>query len=652
MCGICGALSLDKPLNAKYAYNMTQAIRHRGPDDAGFTFFHTGTRQTKATSKASFYLDLTSDEFKHKNPLLPSIQTARAELFAHNWDVFLAHRRLSIIDTSSASHQPMSDLSKKIWLGFNGTIYNFKVLKNILEREGFAFKSSGDTEVIIYAYIRWGLDCFKMFNGHFAIVIYDDEQKKLVLARDRYGTKPLYYCSQDGVFVFASEAKAILEYKDLRFSADKEAIYEYFTFQNIFTNKTFFKSIHTLEAGHVMTVDLQEKAVLKEQFWDYNFAQEPMQEKKASQDLKELFAKAVSNQLVSDVSLGSYLSGGIDSGSITAVASKEIQDLTTFTIGFDLSSASGLELGFDERRLSELMSYAFKTEHYEMVLKAGDMERCLADFTYAIETPKVGQSYPNFYAAKLASKFVKVVLNGAGGDELFAGYPWRYYPLLESKNFDDFVDKYYLFWQRLVPNKDLKELFSPIQNDVKNVWTRDIFANVFQKKPLKTTADYLNASLYFEAKTFLHGLLLVEDALSMHHGLETRAPFLDNDLVDFAQKVPLKFKLKAPTKQNENELKKRTNNGKIILRQAMSEYLPKEIQSRKKQGFSSPDESWFRGDSIEYLQNILRSNSKMYEFLDKKKTKEIIDLHLSGKQNKRLFVWSVINFNKWCEIWL
>ena len=244
--------------------------------------------------------------------------------------------------------------------------------------------------------------------------------------------------------------------------------------------------------------------------------------------------------------------------SITALAAMQLPYMKTFTTGFDLNSASGIELGFDERAQAEHMSYLFKTEHYEMVLKAGDMERVMPRLARHIEEPRVGQSYPNFYTAQLAGKFVKVVLSGAGGDELFGGYPWRYYRAVVNDDFDHYIDKYYAFWHRLIPNTVIQQVFAPIWGDVKHVWTRDIFRDVFSEHADRLTRpeDYINHSLYFEAKTFLHGLLVVEDKLSMAHGLETRVPFLDNDLVDFAMRVPVSMKLGNlgdVVKLNENE---------------------------------------------------------------------------------------------------
>jgi asparagine synthase (glutamine-hydrolysing) len=304
------------------------------------------------------------------------------------------------------------------------------------------------------------------------------------------------------------------------------------------------------------------------------------------------------------------------------------------------------------------MSYKFKTEHYEMVLKSGDMERCLNNYAYHLEEPRVGQSYPNYYAAKLASKFVKVVLSGAGGDELFAGYPWRYYKAVNNDSFDNYVDKYYSFWKRLIPNKELKDVFSPTMVDTKNVWTRDIFSNVF-KTPVRaqTAEEYVNHSLYFEAKTFLHGLLVVDDKLSMAHSLETRVPFLDNDLVDFAQKIPAKYKLgdlHKVVKMNENEIGKmqKTNDGKVILRKAMSRYIPEDVHKAVKQGFSSPDQSWFKGESIEFVKaKLLNNDASIYKYMNKNAVHKLVNEHLNGEQNRRLFIWSLLNFEEWNNIY-
>ena len=665
MCGIAGVLSLNrKSINIDYTKPMLDKISHRGPDDAGYLYFNTGVKNEK---EISFYKNLTDKKFKSIHETLPIQESnlIQKELHNQNYDLYLGHRRLSIIDTSNLGHQPMSDLTRNIWISYNGEIYNFKKLREELKNLGYKFTSRTDTEVIIYAYIQWGINCIKRFNGMFAFALYDNNKKKLFICRDRYGIKPVYYhITDEKTFIFASEIKSILEYKHKKFKIDKEALLEYFTFQNIFTNKTLHKDIQILESGHYLEIDIFSKKFEKKQYWDFNFTEEEnaKDEREYVEELDRLLFQAVQNQLVSDVPVGSYLSGGIDSGSITAIASqyyKKSKDyLRTFTVGFDLSSANGLELSFDERDKAKFMSDKFRTIHNEMVLKSGDMENCLENFTYHLEEPRVGQSYPNYYAAKLASNSVKVVLSGTGGDELFAGYPWRYYKTSNNKNFEDYINKYYHFWQRLVPNKDINNLFLPISSDIKKVWTRNIFKNVFKSSLLSQTPEgYINQSLYFEAKTFLHGLLVVEDKLSMAHGIESRVPFLDNDLVDFAQKIPIKYKLKNIDKiinMDENEISKftKTGDGKLILRKAMSRHIPDKIYKAVKQGFSSPDESWFKGESIDFVkQKLLNRDANIYEYMDKEIVEKIIDQHLRGEKNRRLFIWSLLNFEAWINIY-
>jgi asparagine synthase (glutamine-hydrolysing) len=311
------------------------------------------------------------------------------------------------------------------------------------------------------------------------------------------------------------------------------------------------------------------------------------------------------------------------------------------------------------------MSYLFKTEPYEMVLKAGDMERVLPKLTWHLEEPRVGQSYPNFYAAQLASKFVKVVLSGGGGDELFGGYPWRYYRAVVNDSFEDYIDKYYLYWQRLIPNKVIRQVFEPIWPEVSHVWTRDIFRDVFTEHASELTRpeDYINHSLYFEAKTFLHGLLVVEDKLSMAHSLETRVPFLDNDLVDFAMQVPVHLKLGnlgEVIRINENEpghktakYFNKTRDGKLLLRQAMTRYIPTEVTQREKQGFSAPDASWFKGASIDYVRHkLFNGHARIYDFLERQAIQSLVNEHLEGKQNRRLLIWSLLNVENWCQKFL
>jgi asparagine synthase (glutamine-hydrolysing) len=619
MCGICGIFNLNgEPVSPVNLRKMTDTMVHRGPDGEGF------------------YIDSF---------------------------LGLGHRRLAIIDLSPAGHQPMITADGQYVVSYNGEVYNFQELRVELESLGHQFRSRTDSEVILNAYAQWGPECLHRFNGMFAFGIWDKTRQELFLARDRYGIKPLYYTFANGHFLFASEQKAILTHPVVKREIDLEALLEYFTFQNIFTHRTLLKGIRLFPAGCWAKIPLgtaiHQLSTIR--YWDFDFREPEQQgdETEYIEELDRLFRQAVNRQLVSDVDVGSYLSGGMDSGSITAIAATQLPYIKTFTCGFDLHSASGLEMGFDEREKAEFMSYLFKTEHYEMILKAGDMERVLPQLALHIEEPRVGQSYPNYYVAQLASKFVKVVLSGAGGDELFGGYPWRYYRAIVNADFEEYIDKYYLYWQRLIPNTTIHEVFQPVWNSVKQVWTRDIFRDVFLRKVegVEKPEDYINHSLYFEAKTFLHGLLVIEDKLSMAHSLETRVPFLDNDLVDFAMQVPVNLKLKNLKEVilvSENDPAKvrkhfeKTGDGKLILRKVMQRYVPEQITSAVKQGFSAPDASWFKGESIEYVrEQLFNSKAHIYDYLDRNAVLALVNEHLDGKTNRRLFIWSLLSFEWW-----
>lgn len=620
MCGIVGILNFNgEVVTYQKLQTMTDIIKHRGPNGEGHFF----------------------EEY-----------------------VGLGHRRLSIIDLSEYGHQPMFNNDRRYCISYNGEIYNFQQIKAELKNIGYSFRSKTDTEVVLKAIEEWGVHALNKFNGMFAFAVWDRLEKTLLLARDRYGIKPLYYYCNENVLVFASEVKAIIASGHYKADVSNQSLLEYLTFQNSFGPQTLFKDINILESGSYMTFMYGEspKKTVPIKYWDFNFCEPDQALTKGEyiEELDRLLTSAVSRQLVSDVPLGTYLSGGIDSGTVTALAAKQLPYINSFTCGFDMNSASGVELSYDEREMAEYMSYLFHTEHYEMVLKAGDMERVMASLSWHIEEPRVGQCYPNYYAAKLASKFVKVVLSGAGGDEIFAGYPWRYYRAVVNNDFEDYIDKYYGFWQRLVPNHKLSKMLAPIEAEIQGVDTREIFKKVFltHTPSLKRPEDYINHSLYFEAKTFMHGLLVVEDKLSMAHSLETRLPFLDNELVDFASKIPARFKLGNLTeivRLNENTpgpksamYYDKTKDGKLILRSVMEKYLPERITGRAKQGFSAPDASWFKGESIDYVRNLLcRRDARIYQYLDYEVVNQMISLHTSGQQNLRLLIWSLISLENW-----
>lgn len=623
MCGIAGVVELSgQPADSRILKRMTDAIAHRGPDGEGW---------------------------HSRGP------------------VGLGNRRLAIIDLSPSGRQPMANENGDVVVTYNGEIYNFRELRADLQARGHVFQSSTDTEIIVHAYEEWGDRCVDRFNGMFAFAVADHrsaDAPRLLLARDRYGIKPLYYAATSQRVLFGSEIKAILAYPGQQVRVNAAALSEYFTFQNIFSDLTLFDGVRLLPPGHVMTIDVRARTVTATSYWDYRFEHNGAASfADSAAELRGLVEAAVRRQLVSDVPVGSYLSGGMDSSSIVAIAARSIPRVQTFTGGFDMSSASGLELGFDERATSEMLSNEFKTHHYETVLHAGDMEHVMPDLVWHLEDLRVGQCYPNYYVARLASRFVRVVLSGSGGDELFAGYPWRYYRGMRAATPDEYYRSYYDYWQRLIPDVDRPKFFNAATwAEVRHRDPFEVFRAVFtgHDPPLRSAEDFVNASLYFESRTFLHGLLVVEDKLSMAHSLETRVPFLDNELVDFALRVPPRFKLldleQAPV-VDEDEVGKATRyrlqptaDGKRILREAVKPLLPARVWDRPKQGFSAPDASWFRGESIDYVNRLLRApDARVFEFFEPAYVAGVLDEHCSGAVNHRLLIWSLLSFETWCR---
>ena len=396
MCGITGIFNLDqKEVSRTILNKMVQSLVHRGPDGEGIYC---------------------------------------------NQNIGLGHRRLSILDVSNKGAQPMYSHNKEWIVVFNGCIYNFQSLKNELLTLGHSFISTTDTEVISEGLAEWGPKCFERFDGMFAIAAWNTKTQELIISRDRFGVKPLYYYFDGRLFLFASEIKAILEHPNYSIKINTAALNEYFSFQNLFRFHTLFDGIYMLPAANTISISKDTRSLRHQVWWDYNFSEvdNTITFQDAKEETKRLMQEAVKRQMVSDVPVGSYLSGGMDSGSITALASKHVPRLSTFTCGFDMSSVTGVEVNYDERRDAELMANFFKTEHYEQVINAGDLSWSLPRVVWHLEDLRVGMSYPNYYISRLASKFVKVCLQGTGGDELYGGYPWRYYRVFQSLNQQDY----------------------------------------------------------------------------------------------------------------------------------------------------------------------------------------------------------------------
>lgn len=622
MCGIAAVFDLRRhePVRRSVLGRMSNSLAHRGPDGSGL------------------YL---------------------------NRNIGLAHRRLAVIDPTPAGAQPMTTRDGRFTVSYNGTIYNFPQLKEELTKLGHAFQSNCDTEVLLHGFEEWGEDIIQRLNGHFAFILYDRDSHKAYLVRDRYGTKTLYYANLGGLWLIGSEIKAILAHPAYHFAINYDALNEYFTFQNLFRFQTLFEGVNLLPPANILTIDLDSGAVSRRSYWDYNFTShdDTMTACDAKNETRRLLEQAVIRQLYADVPLGGYLSGGMDSGSIVKIASSLVPRFHTFTCGWHMEEVDGVELSYDERIHAERMAASFGTRHFEQVVGHHDIYWVLDDLVNHLEDIRLGMCYGNYYIANLASRFVKVCLSGAGGDELFGGYPWRYYRFSLVSNREEFFDRYYEYWQRLVPEEHRKDFFLPsIGKKMGFSDPKEVLKRVFTFNDhlnYATPEDHIANSMYFEAKTFLHGLLIVNDRLSMAHGLEERFPFLDNDLCDFAQKIPVRHKLRNLynwKSLDENNLFKRKQNyaehddGKNVLRKAMEHYIPDEILSRKKQGFSSPDGSWYRGPILKFVKDkVLSKTSLCHEFISRGKIKEILEDHCRGN-NRRLLIWSLLCFETWLQI--
>ena len=593
MCGIAGLYHLKgAPIETDSLARMIAMMHHRGPDQEGIWF---------------------------------------------SGSLGLAHQRLSIIDLSPRGRNPMPNEDESVWLICNGEIYNYRELRAGLIAGGHRFRSDTDTEVIIHLYEEKGIECVLDLNGMFAFALWDVRKKQLYLARDRFGVKPLYYTFVGDVFAFASEVKAFLALPHFSVQADPLALAEHFTFQNTFGDRTFFKGVHLLQAGHY--VKLEGSQLSEREYWDLRFeTPHRLSFEACAENLLEVFKRAVHRQLVSDVPLGSFLSGGMDTGAIAAVASPRISGMHTFTCGFELDdSMSALEKYFDETRESHALSRLLGTQHHEFKLGPHAMAPVFPWVVWHLDEPRVGISYQVYYTAQSISRYVKVVLSGVGGDELFAGYPWRYESFMDSGT-EDFENQFYQASIRFLNDDEKKKFFiGQIGQSLGDFSTREAVCQILRRAQ---TSDRLHQAMYFDFKTFLNGLLMVDDKLSMAHSLETRVPFLDNELVDFAVRIPSDFKWQK-------------GEGKKVLRAAFKSLLPDDILHRRKQGFTPPAESWYRGPNRAFVEDlILGKRACARGYFEPSYLRQILDEHVENKRNHRFLIWSLMSFEWWNRLFV
>jgi asparagine synthase (glutamine-hydrolyzing) len=621
MCGIVGKYNFytKEPVSAKLLKAMCDTIDYRGPDDSGV------------------YVD------------------------GH---IGLGHRRLSILDLSEQGHQPMASRDKSIWITYNGEIYNFESLKKNLVAKGYTFKSHCDTEVIIYLYQEYGEECLKYLRGMFAFAIWDKNNETLFLARDRIGKKPLFYCFDGKTLLFASEIKAILKDPSLNRKINYEAFYDYFKYLYVPDPKTIYKNIYKLEPGHFMVCS--NDGIKRKQYWDISFRnQSNKSEGDISDELLGILDESVKLRMISDVPLGAFLSGGIDSSGVVALMARQKNDpVTTCSIGFDSEE-------YDELEFARIIANQYHTDHHEFTVKE-NAEDVLADLAYYFDEPFADASaVPTYYVSRIAKQEVTVALSGDGGDENFAGYQKYYlddienrirrkiprsirksilpylsqlfskgnHPLLQKSktllNTLSYESNYGFF---LTNTEFNDQLWSDLINDEtkRQIGDYDPFSVTKYYYDKADTDNHLSKILYTDMKTYLPGDILVKvDRMSMANSLEVRAPILDHNVIEYAANIPPNLKFNHGEK-------------KYILKQAFKQILPDEIMYRKKMGFSVPLAQWFRGELKEFASDhLLSPNAGVNNFFRKDIILQIWNIHQCNIRNYSTILWSLLMFELW-----
>jgi asparagine synthase (glutamine-hydrolysing) len=629
MCGIVGFLtskSIDIP-EYEILRKMRDILIHRGPDDTG---------------EYIWPLD-------EKGPF-----------------VFLGHRRLSIIDLSGG-HQPLSNEDGTVWVIFNGEIYNFKELREELKGRGHQFRTHSDTEVIAHAYEEYKENCFRYLNGMFAIAIWDEKGNRLVLARDRLGKKPLYYSSINGTFLFASELKAIMLYPAFPRRVDPFSLMKYLFFEFIPCPHTIFKDARKIPAASYLIWD--KKRIAVKQYWspfDSQKGEKDLSEAEAELRMMELLKESVKRRLISDVPLGVFLSGGIDSSAITALAQKEVPGrIKTFSIGFEDPS-------FDESKYASLASKYIGTEHHEQIMTPSDLLSIVPNLPDILDEPMADASIlPTYLLSKFTRGNVTVALGGDGGDELFAGYPTylahkladqygRYLKFLhptlsffgnllpvsdDNISFDFKIKKFLSgigypegirnsVWLGSFPFLEIEEVLSP---DIHTQLRRDqLFEEISIYEGEYPYDDRITKLQYLDLKLYLQESILVKvDRASMACSLEVRAPFLDHRLVEFVMGLPSKLKLRGFT-------------SKYILKNAMKNWLPDEVIKRPKKGFGVPIAKWVKGPLKELFEDLLSFDRiKREGLLNPEYVSTLLQDHLVSKKDNRKQLWTLLVWELW-----
>jgi asparagine synthase (glutamine-hydrolysing) len=618
MCGIVGFHS-QRSDKQNIINEQLKALYHRGPDD--------------------------SDTFINQN-------------------IAFGHSRLAIIDINHAQ-QPMKSNDGRYVLIFNGEIYNYLELRQHLTTKGHVFKTHSDTEVLLNMYITYGKECLQKLNGMFAFAIYDIQEDSLFIARDHMGIKPLYYTYHNHDFIFASEIKAILKYPGIKAEPDWQSTNEYLTFQLMLKKHTLFKNIHSLAPATYIVIQ-KGKIIEKQKYWEFDYhIDEDKTEEEYTDELLLLLENSLNIQTRSDVPVGAYLSGGIDSSTVSVLASKNYYgDFQTFCGGFKDSKE------YDETHYAKLVSVSINSVHHEIFPTSQDFADNFEKITYHMDFPEAGPGvFSQYMVSKLASDHVKVVLGGQGGDEIFGGYT-RYAvayleQALKGAIFETSEEgKHLVTLQSIIPNMPqlrnyiplLKEqfkdgFFGPMDeryfrminrsHNLKDIYNEDFLSTLNQEELLDKfkqvfnqpdTSSYFNKMTHFDLKTQLPALLHVEDRVSMAFSLESRVPMLDYRIMELAAKMPPTMKFSG-------------GKTKAMLLKTVKNILPKKIIDRKdKMGFPTPINKWLAGDLREFSLDILTSQkARERGLLDTKAIEQ--QINKSGRFSRDL--WGALSLEMW-----
>ena len=591
-------------------------------------------------------------------------------------DFIFGHRRLSIIDLDSHAKQPMTSSDGEVILVFNGEIYNYQELRKDLVKKGYSFSTKSDTEVLLYSYYEYGIECIQNFIGMFAFAIFDNRTQKTFIVRDRLGVKPLYYCKIKDTITFSSEIKSILELADLDVALNIKAVSSYLSFRYPILDDTFFESIYSLPPAHY--IELTQDSFLIKEYWSLVDRFKEQKEDKGEEfylnKLQYLLESSVKYRMISDVPFGAFLSGGVDSSIVTSIMANESKDpVNTFTIGFD-------EPEFNEFSYADIIAKKYNTNHHKIVINSADYFNNLNQLIKYKDAPlSVPNEVPLYIMSKELKKYITVVLSGEGADEIFAGYgrifrsPHDLYRIqnidsldLSSEekdklcinfikkyivdSFESDVDHFHTVYSYIsFPEK--KELLNPLipLDDIENDFL-DKFIYLFNEIKDET---YYNKMMYVFEKIHLVGLLHRLDTSTMAASIEARVPFVDHRLVEFAFSIPFKYKIKWCKDGGKyksrvlmsNEISERYDIPKYILKKAYENELPKDILYRKKAGFPVPLHDWLGGKFRKYAKKILLSkaakNRKIYNIDNIKKILDSDELH--ADHGFAMKIWMLVN---------